>query len=304
MLGIDWDIENAAMREKDLERIRKFRLIDDEFMGRVFDDRKDCADLLLRLILGREDMRTIEVQTKKSISNLHGYSIQLDIYAKDTEGKIYDIEIQRSDEGAIPRRARYYSAMLDTNILKKEKKQGEDDFSADSGYNIFKKLPETYVIFITENDVLKEGRAIYHIDKVIRESGNKFDDGFHLVYVNGKVQDDTPLGKLMHDFFCTDADDMYYEILAEQVRHHKESKEGVRSMCRELETMRDEYYKKGISFGEKRGEERGEVNTSKKLAIKMAGRGDSVEQIAEFVEYDVPTVKAWLAEEAQNKYSK
>jgi hypothetical protein len=299
VLGIDWDIENAAMREKDLERIRKFRLIDDEFMGRVFDDRKDCADLLLRLILGREDMRTIEVQTKKSISNLHGYSIQLDIYAKDTEGKLYDIEIQRSDEGAIPRRARYYSAMLDTNILKKEKKQGEDEFSADSGYNIYKKLPETYVIFITENDVLKEGRAIYHIDKVIRESGNKFDDGFHLVYVNGNVRDDTPLGKLMHDFFCTDADDMYYEILAEQVRHHKESKEGVRNMCRELETMRREYYQKG----ETRGEARGEVNTSKKLAIKMAGRGDSVEQIAEFVEYDVPTVKAWLAEEAQSKYS-
>ena len=104
----------------------------------------------------------------------------------------------------------------------------------------------------------------------------------------------------MHDFFCTDADDMYYEILAEQVRHHKESKEGVRSMCRELETMRREFYKKGLSFGETRGE----VNTSKKMAVKMAGRGDSVEEIAEFVEYDVPIVKAWLAEEADHGYSK
>ena len=300
MPEIDWDVENAAMHEKDLERIRKFRLIDDEFMGRIFDERKDCADLLLRLILGRDDMRTIEVQTKKSISNLHGYSIELDIYAKDAEGKVYDIEIQRSDEGAIPRRARYYSAMLDTNGLKKAKKHGEGEFSSESGYNIYKKLPETYVIFITENDVLKEGRPIYHIDKVIRESGNHFDDGLHLVYVNGNIRDDTPLGRLMHDFFCTDANDMYYEILAEQVRHHKESKEGVRSMCRELETMRREFYKKGLSFGEARGE----VNTSKKMAVKMAGRGDSVEEIAEFVEYDVPTVKAWLAEEADHGYNK
>ena len=88
-----------------------------------------------------------------------------------------DIEVQRSTAGAAPRRARFNSSILDTNLLNK----GTD----------FDKLPETYVIFITEHDVLKGGLPIYHIDFRINETGEEFDAGAHIIYVNGENRDES-----------------------------------------------------------------------------------------------------------------
>nr|WP_288974758.1 hypothetical protein [uncultured Blautia sp.] len=61
-------------------------------------------------------------------------------------------------------------------------------------------LPETYVIFITENDIIGGNERIYYVDRVIKETGKVFDDEAHIIYVNGAFRDETPLGKLMHDF--------------------------------------------------------------------------------------------------------
>ena len=77
----------------------------------------------------------------------------------------------------------------------------------------FEELPETYVIFITENDVLGGNRPIYHINRIIEETGKAFDDGAHIIYVNGEYQDDSPLGLLMHDFSCKNPADMHYKLL-------------------------------------------------------------------------------------------
>ena len=46
-------------------------------------------------------------------------------------------------------------------------------------------MPETYIIFITSNDVLKGGLPIYTIERTIQETGALFKDKAHIVYVNG-----------------------------------------------------------------------------------------------------------------------
>ena len=38
---------------------------------------------------------------------------------------------------------------------------------------------------------------------MIIETGEPFDDEEHIIFVNSEIQDDTALGKLMHDFFFT-----------------------------------------------------------------------------------------------------
>jgi hypothetical protein len=157
--------------------------------------------------------------------------IKVDIYAKDSIEKVYDVEIQREDRGAGPQRARFNSSMIDTRMLK----AGED----------FSKLRELYVIFITENDVLNHGLALYHIDRRIDETNEFFGDGSHIIYVNGSyTNDDNPIGKLMHDFRCTSADNMYYPVLADRVRYFKENERGKESMCKMMEDMRNEAAKK------------------------------------------------------------
>ena len=91
------------------------------------------------------------------MKNLQGRSVRLDILAVDESGRVYNIEIQRSDQGATVKRARYNSSLLDANIT-----EPGDDYNG---------LNETYVIFITENDVLKHGLPIYHIERMIEETG-------------------------------------------------------------------------------------------------------------------------------------
>ena len=102
-------------------------------------------------------------------------------------------------------------------------------------------MPETYVIFITENDVLNRDLPINHIERVIPETGERFDDNSHIIYVNSRKKDkNTSLGRLMHDFACKNANDMYYTTLADKVRYYKENQEGVDNMCKAMEEMRAE----------------------------------------------------------------
>ena len=101
----------------------------------------------------------------------------------------------------------------------------------------FDKLPENYVIFITKNDVLQGDLPIYHIHRTIDENGRSFVDGSHIIYVNSRIQDDTPLGRLMHDFCCKNPDDMHYKELADKTRYFKENEKGVEQMGEVMEKL-------------------------------------------------------------------
>lgn len=238
--------------EKDLKILKAFRLMDDKFMSKVFEDKKS-VQLLLQIILKRDDLTVQNVNCQYDIKNLQGRSTRLDILATDPDGKMYNIEIQRSNKGASAKRARYNSSLIDANITE----PGEE----------YDELMETYVIFITENDVLKESLPIYHIDRVIRETGKPFEDGSHIVYVNSKIQDATALGRLMHDFYCTSADKMHYKVLADRVRYFKEDEKGAIAVCKELEELRTEEHAEGHAEGLAEGLEKGEINgTLKTLA--------------------------------------
>ncbi len=215
----------AQQREEDLQRLRGLRLLDDDFMAKVFED-KACAELLLRIILKKNDLVVNEVYGQFTLKNLQGRSARLDVFATDSTGKVYNIEVQRSDRGAVAKRARYNAALIDANIT-----EPGDEYQV---------LNECYVIFITENDVIGERLPIYHAERIILETGKSFGDKQHILYVNAQIKDETELGKLMHDMWCVEAEDMHYSVLAERVRYFKESEEGVATMCRAMEEMRNE----------------------------------------------------------------
>ena len=218
--------EKERLHQEDLQRIRGFRLFDDDFMNACFSDNIEGTELMLRIILNKPDLSVKRVTTQDLMKNLQGRDIWLDIDATDTEGKEYDIEIQRSDQGAGRKRARYHSSILDAHLLR----PNED----------FNKLPETYVIFITEHDVIGGNKPIYTIERMITNLDEPFDDGEHIIYVNGADRNsETELGRLMHDFSCMSADEMHYSILAEKVRYFKETAKGVATMCKAMEDMRD-----------------------------------------------------------------
>ncbi len=213
------------IEEKYLETLKKMRLIDDTFFSAFFDNNEEDVEYILRIILEKSDLKVIKVQTQKSVENIYGRSVRFDVFATDDAGKLYNIEVQRTDAGAVPTRARYNSSMLDYHKLKKKAKYNE--------------LPETYVIFFTENDVLKSGEKIYHIDRVIRETQKLFEDGTHIIYVNGafKGEKGQPLDDLIHDFFCDKPEEMRHRQLAERVEFLKSNKIGVKKMSKIIQEV-------------------------------------------------------------------
>ena len=219
------ELDFDRKHEEDLQRLRGLRLLDDDFMQKVFED-KACTEFLLQIILNRTDLKVLRVNGQQDIKNLQGRSVRLDILAVDANNRVYNIEIQRSDKGAGVKRARYNSSLIDANVTEPGEK--------------YENLCESYVIFITENDIMKAGLPIYHIDRTVKETGELFGDESHIIYVNSQIKDESALGMLMHDFSCTDAKDMKYKILADRVRYFKEDEKGVATMCKAMEEMRKE----------------------------------------------------------------
>lgn len=242
-------IELEQKKSRYLEKIKQLRLMDDTFFNSCFDGNIPCMEVVLRTVLGNDRLRVSEVITQQSVPNLYGRAVRFDALATDGE-TIYDVEIQRSDEGAIPRRARFNSSMIDSREVSKG--------------TLFPDLPETYVIFITEHDVWKRGKSLYKVRRTFEDTEEVFNDGTHILYVNGECQSESPLGRLMHDFFCSDPNDMYSDVLAERVRFFKEDEKGVAAMCKVME----EIYNDGIAIGEVRGEVRGEIRGAETERIK------------------------------------
>ena len=253
--------------QEDLQRLRGFRLLDDDFLTKCFEGDTASIELVLRIVLEKPDLKVLDVRTQVFVENLLNRSVRLDILATDSTGAKLNVEVQRSDKGAGRKRARYNSSMMDANLLKK----GED----------FDKLPETWVIFITENDVMGKGLPLYPVERCFLGTGERFEDGSHILYVNGAYRGDTPIGKLMHDFSCTDAADMYYGTLADRVRFFKESKEGIEIMCRAMEDMRNQTLKEGA------------INSAKRM---LADGILTLEKIAEYAGLPLDEVKKLKAE--------
>ena len=218
--------------QQDLERLKSLRYMDDDFMTVCLADNFEGVELILRIVLGQKDITVKSVRTQESMKNLQGRSAILDVHAVDSTKKEFDVEIQRKDAGAGAKRARHNSSLLDAHILK----SGDDT----------EDIPDSYVIFITENDVIGKKQAIYHIQRYVETHEGKelFGDGSHIIYVNGKYRGNDEIGKLMHDFSCTNPDDMNFEALAKKARYFKQDEKGVATMCKIMEDMRNEAAKK------------------------------------------------------------
>ncbi len=251
---------NDQKHQADLQRLLGLRPIDDDFMRCLFKDNILLAELVLRIITGKPDLVITACQTQKDMKRLAGArSICLDAYGTDSSGKKYDMEVQRSDKGAEPHRARYHSSVMDVENL-------------DAGQK-FCELPDTYTIFIIEKDFYGMNKPVYSIERMNLDTGKPFEDGEHILYVNGEYRDGSDIGKLMHDFNCTEADDMNFKLMADRTRYLKENPKGVSEMCRIMEDMRNESLKEGIKEGIKEG--------MKEAALRMlAARKYALEEIA------------------------
>ena len=268
------DEERARRRAENLRLIQEFRLMDNPFMGRVFQGEIELGQLLATRMTGRDDITVTSVVTEYELKNLRGRSVRLDIHAFDHDKREIDIEIQRDKNGATPKRIRYNSAMMDSNFLV----QRED----------FEDLPEQYIFFVTESDVTGLHELISSVKKYIGKGVTRpYDDGIHVAYIDASKADDSPLGRLMHDFLCKRAEEMYEPLLKEKVHFYKGTDKGVTTMCDLMEEIR----KKDLEEGLNRGRTEGEGN----IILNMLKGHEHLKKIMTFSGWSADQIRA-LAE--------
>ncbi len=91
--------------------------------------------------------------------------------------------------------------------------------------------------------------------------------------MNGKYRGNDEIGKLMHDFSCTNPDDMNYEALAKKARYYKQDEKGVATMCKIMEDMRNEAAREAA--------QKAELKSAKETAERLIKMGKlSLEEIS------------------------
>ena len=147
---------NIAEREQRVAEARKFNLLSNVFMSVALNDAEACQ-YVLRILTGLEDLVVKEVRTQYRVAKIQSHDAVLDVLAEDKAGRLYNLEIQRSDTVDHARRTRFYGSMIDSEYLKKG--------------STYAQMPEVYIIYISETDLWKDGFAIYLVKNILEIQG-------------------------------------------------------------------------------------------------------------------------------------
>lgn len=260
-----------AFREKNLIEAEKFTLFSDVFLSVALNDIPACQHVLC-ILMGIPDLAVRDVRTQYSISKVTSHGARLDVLAEDSRRTLYSIEIQRSDTVDHPRRTRFYGAMLDSEFLRKNKEYGQ--------------LPEVYILYISEQDIWKAGQTVYEVEKYLGHTGERYDDGLHIIYINAEVDDGTETAKLMKYFRTADPGDDSQGELSKRVNYLKRTEGGRDIMCDVTEKI--------MAIGREEGEKRGVRKSKREVARNLADMGMTVEFIAKAVNEKAGVVARWL----------
>lgn len=214
------------MRNNVQKTVDELRPMDDILFHKLAEDRGFCEELL-RCILEKPDLTIIENIPQRSLKNIHGRSVILDLLCQDSEHNYFNVELQNDNHDNHQRRVRYNGANVDTYIMEKG--------------TSFRELPELYVVYISDFDIFKGGRSIYHIERVIHEKGKIIYNGFHEIYVNAENNDGSDVAGLMSILKSIDVTfDERFPRICGAIQNIKQGKEG-NHMCEAVRKYAEEY---------------------------------------------------------------
>lgn len=85
----------------------------------------------------------------------------------------------------------------------------------------FDDVIEVYIVYISEFDIFKEGKTIYHVEKVLKETGTVVDDGLHEIFVNTTIDDGSIIADLMNCFTRKEVNNPKFPKFSKRVKELK-----------------------------------------------------------------------------------
>ena len=270
-----------------MQAVQKLNLTSDLLSSVVFEDVLAVQDVL-RILTGIRGLKVVRVEPQRSYRNLYGHSSVLDVWAEDEKQNQYNLEIQIAEDEDHLRRSRFIQGRVDSRSL--------------PGGTEYGKLPELYLIFITEKDFLKTGTGITEVVRVIKGTDREVDNGVHEIYANLECPTvDEEKTRLLRYIKKTNGKVVSckgFENLAKRVEHLKNEEGDVKGMCELLEKEWKDGNavgweagmqagrRAGMQAGRREGMQEGDMLRLISLALKKQEKGFPVDEIAEMLEED------------------
>ena len=175
----------SVLSEGELRAAYAEMTIFSDAVANLFFGDAPTAQYVLRAVTEQEDLEVRTVKTQHAIENPMGHSVRFDVLASDSQGNLYDIEIQNVSGADLLLRADYYGASMKMRYFEKNKPYG--------------KMPKVYVIFFVKDGGFCKNKLINHYF-MRDDEGTDLGFGTRIYLVNGSLRDETRVGKMMHDF--------------------------------------------------------------------------------------------------------
>lgn len=202
--------------QKIQEIVQQLNIIDDTLFQKMGEDPEFCEEMLSTIL--QQKVIVKKVTPQNSIRNLQGRSVVLDVLCELESGKECNVEVQKADDDDHQKRVRYNTSCITANITEPGSK--------------FKNVPNVIGIYISKFDMFKSGKTVYHIDRVVRETGEIQDNGLQEIYVNTKIDDGTDIAELMRIFTEVDAYDFEkFPKVSRRKQQFKSNEGGQQGVC-------------------------------------------------------------------------
>ena len=236
------------------------RPIDDLMFRVMARDEAFCGELL-GVLLRDPGLEVVECKPQSAVTNPQGRSAVLDALCELSDGRFVDVEVQRADDDDLQRRVRYYASLVTA------------DRTRPGGR--FADVPDVCVALVCEFDPLGEGCSLYHVDRVVRESGRTLENGLSELYVNALARDGGEVSALMRVFTEAEAyDEERFPETSRVKRRLRETEEGRKDMGSVIEEIREEIRAECIAEGIETGRAEG-IETGRAEGIET-GRAEGI----------------------------
>ena len=278
--------ENFIMQAKESKTLQELNLTDDFLFDVATEELENCK-AIIELTTGLR-LKSLKWKSgQKVIHNLPGKrGVRLDFIAESEDGRIFDVEMQNRNEGNIPKRTRFYQALIDAPILK-------------SGERGFDKMNPLYIIIICNYDPYGKKKYCYTFDNQCKEvPGLRLGDEVTKLLLSTKGENKEEVSKELVDFLhyvtesnengLSDECDERLKRLHESIREIKDSAD------MEVEYMKMEERERIIRD---EGKQIGIINGKIESVLELLeDKGEVPEKVkAEiFAETDPEVLKKWL----------
>ena len=212
----------------------------DDLMFRVMARDKAFCGELLRVLLQDKGLTVVECEPQSAVTNPQGRSAVLDALCELSDGRFVDVEVQRADDDDLQRRVRYYASLVTADRTRPGDR--------------FEDVPDVCVALVCEFGPFGAARSLYHMDRVLRETGEAAENGLCEVYVNALARDGGEVSALMRVFTEADAyDDARFPKTSREKRRLRETEEGRKAMGGVIEEIRAESWVEGKAEGKAEG---------------------------------------------------